>query len=221
MILARDLIIDAIPPLKTSDSGLKALSWMEEFRVSHLPIVNNEDFLGLISEDDILNLNSPEEPIGNHPLSLMRPFVKEEQHIYDVIKLLDSLKVTLVPVLDEDNHYMGIITLPDLMHRIASLGAIQDPGGVIVLELNHNDYLFSEIAHIIESNDAVILSSYITSESESNKMELTIKVNKADVSRILAAFYRHNYNVKASFHQTEFTDQLRNRYDSFMNYLNI
>jgi acetoin utilization protein AcuB len=221
MILARDIITDAIPPLKTSDTGLKALSWMEEFRVFHLPIVNGTEFLGLISEEDILNLNSPEEPIGNHPLSLLRPFVKEDQHIYDVVKLIDKIKVTLIPVLDEEDKYMGLITLPDLMNRIASIGAIQDPGGVIVLELNINDYSLSEIAHIIESNDATILSSYITSHYDSKKMELTMKVNKTDLSRILAAFYRHNYNVKASFHQTEFTDQLKNRFDSFMNYLNI
>jgi acetoin utilization protein AcuB len=220
-MLVRELITDAVPPLKTSDTGLKALSWMEEFRVSHLPIVNNVDFLGLISEEDILNLNSPEEPIGNHPLSLLRPFVIENQHVYDAIKLLDKLKITLIPVLDEEQHYLGLITLSDLMQKIASIAAIQDPGGIIILELNNNDFSLSEIAHIVESNDATVLSSYLTSIPNSTKLELTLKISKTDVSRILAAFYRYNYLVKATFHQTEFTDQLKNRYDSFMNYLNI
>ena len=221
MMLARDLITDAIPPLKTSDTGLKALSWMEEFKVFHLPIVNNVDFLGLISEEDILNLNAPEDPIGNHPLSLMRPYVKEDQHIYDVLKLIDKLKTTIVPVLDEEDHYMGLITLTDLMHHMSGIASIQDPGGIIVLELNNNDYSLSEIAHIVEGDDASIISSYITSEPESRKMELTIKVSKADVTRILSSFYRHNYTVKASFHQSEFSDNMKNRFDSFMNYLNI
>lgn len=220
-MLIKEYISDSVPPLKTSDTGLKALSWMEEFKVSHLPIVNNVDFLGLITEEDILNMNTPEEPIGNHTLSLMRPFVFDYQHMYDAIKLLDNLKLTLIPVLNEDEQYVGLVTMTDLLHKIASIAAIQDPGGLIILELNQKDFSMTEIAHLVESNDALILSSYITSEPNSNKLELTLKVNKTDVSRILASFYRHEYYVKATFHQTEFTDQLKNRYDSFMNYLNI
>jgi acetoin utilization protein AcuB len=220
-MIAQNLISDAIPPLKTSDTGLKALSWMEEFRVSHLPIVNNVDFLGLISEEDILNLNAPEEPIGNHPLSLLRPFVTEDQHVYDILKLIHKLKITIIPVLDKDNQYVGLITLTDLMQKVAEMASIQDPGGVIILELNIHDYALSEIAHIVEQEDGMILSSYITSEPDSTKLELTLKINKTDLSRILSSLYRHNYTVKASFHQSEFTDDLRNRFDSLMNFLNI
>lgn len=220
-MIVRDLISDVIPPLKTSDTGLKALSWMEEFKVTHLPIVKGVDFLGLISEEDILNLNDPEQSIGNHKLSLMRPYVIDVQHFYDAVKLADRIQTSLVPVLDEQEHYLGIITLYDLLHTLASTGAIQDPGGIIVLEMNHNDMHMSEIVHIIESNDGLVLSSYITSAPQSSKLELTLKINKSDISRILSAFYRYNYVVKASYNQTEFPDQMKNRFDSFMNYLNI
>src|SRR5437667_6621124 len=119
-MLAGDLIKDTIPPLKTSDTGLKALSWMDEFRVSHLPIVNNENFLALISEEDILNLNAPEEPLGNHPISLRRPFVSEQNHVYEVLKLVAKLKITVVPVLDEKENYLGLITMSDLVQSLAS-----------------------------------------------------------------------------------------------------
>ena len=220
-MFARDLISDAIPPLKTSDTGVKALSWMEEFRVSHLPIVNNVDFLGLISEEDILNLNTPDQPLGNHPLSLLRPFVLESQHIYEILKVLEKLKISVIPVLDEEQHYNGLITLPDLMHSIASMYSVDYPGGIIILEINANNYSLSEISHIVESNDASVISSYITSRPDSAMMEVTLKINKTDLTRILASFYRHNYDVKASYHESEFTDELKNRSDYLMNYLNM
>ena len=89
-MIAEDLISREIPPLRTSDTGLKAVSWMEEFKIFHLPIVNHTDFLGLISEEDIYNLNTPEEPLGNHQLSLTRPYVRNHQHIYEVIKLVSG-----------------------------------------------------------------------------------------------------------------------------------
>ncbi|MEI6816961.1 MAG: CBS domain-containing protein [Bacteroidota bacterium] len=220
-MLASELIKDLIPPLKTSDTGLKALNWMEEFKVTHLPIVNKEDFLGIISEDDILALNKPEEPIGNHALSLMRAFVKDEQHVYEVIKLITKMKLTLVPVLDAKERYLGVITLPDLMDAMATLISVNSPGGIIMLELNINDYSLSEIAQIVESNGASILSLYVNPNQDSTKMGLTIKVNKMDVTRILATFNRYEYDVKATYQESEFNEDMQDRYDSFMNYLNI
>ena len=166
-MLASELIKDIIPPLKTSDTGLKALDWMEEFKVTHLPIVNKEDFLGVISEDDILALNKPDEPIGNHSLSLMRQFIKEDQHIYEAIKLITKMKLSLVPVLDVNEHYLGVITLPDLVEAMATLTSVNSPGGIIMLELNINDYSLSEIAQIVESNGASILSLYVNPHPDS------------------------------------------------------
>lgn len=220
-MIAEELITDSIVPLKTSDTGLKALSMMEEYRVSHLPIVNNEEFLGLISDTDIYDFNSPESPLWNHQLSLIKPFVSRDQHIYDVIKLISTEKLSLVPVLDEKLNYLGVITLSNLMQRLSKIGAIDNPGGIIILELNVNDYSLTEIASIIESNDAKILSCYVTSPKDSTKLELTLKVNKTDIAPILQTFNRYNYFVKAHYHETEFIDDLRNRFDSLMSYLNI
>ena len=100
-MIARQLITHEIIPLKTSDSGTDALNLMDEFKVTHLPIVNVESFLGLVSEQDIYNLNNPNEPLGNHKLSLEHPYVEENQHVYDVLKLVYKYGLTLIPVLDE------------------------------------------------------------------------------------------------------------------------
>ena len=221
-MLAKDLISDVIPALRTSDSGQKALYWMDIFRISHLPIVNNEDFLGLISDKDIYDLNMADEPIGNHSLSLFSPYVTLDQHIFEVIEMASRLNLSVVPVLDHNNHYMGLITMDHLIHYFGDLSALKQPGGIIVLEINANDYSLTEIAQIVESNDAKILSLYINSHSNSMKMEVNIKISRKELTSIIQTFNRYSYVVKASFMDENDLDSLyENRYEQFMKYLSI
>jgi CBS domain-containing protein len=221
-MLAKDLISDIVPALRTSDTGLTALNWMEVFRVSHLPVVNNTELLGLISDVDIYDLNTAEEPIGNHNLSLAVISVKYDQHIYEVINLISKFKLSVVPVLDEHEKYIGLITLHDLLQNFAHLTAAQNPGGIIILEVNQNDYSVTEIANIIESNDAKILSLYITSPVDSVRLEITIKINRMDIASIIQTFNRYNYDIKASYLDDEELDDLfQSRFDLFMKYLSI
>lgn len=220
-MIAKELISNDIAPLHTSDTALQALSWMEEYRVSHLPIVNNIDFLGLISEEDIYKISDFEEPVGNHLLSISKQYVFGNQHLYDVIKTISSQHLTLLPVLNESRQYLGVITISDLVTSISEMAAVENPGGIIVLELNQNDYSLSEITQIIESNEAKILSLYITSHPDTTKIELTIKVNKMDIRPIIQTFNRYDYTIKASFAEAEYYDDLLDRYNSLMNYLNI
>ncbi len=220
-MLAKDLITDEIPPLKTSDTGLMAINWMDEFKVSQLPIVNKHEYLGLISDTDILDLNITDDELGKCKLSLLRPFVFENQHVYEVIKMVSSLKLTVLPVLNEHQQYLGLIPVTALMQHFSTLAATREPGGIVVLEMNVHDYSMTQIAQIIEGNDGKILSSYLNPLPDSTRIEVTLKINKEDLSAILQTFYRYNYNVKASFHQSEFSEDMKNRYDSFMNYINI
>lgn len=222
-MFAKQLITDDIIPLKTSDSGAYALNWMDENKVSHLPIVNDVEFLGLISDEDIFTLNNFEEALGNHQLSLASPFVYEDQHLFEIIKIIAEHKLTLLPVLDKKNRYIGSITSQSLTQRLSKIMAVENPGGIIVLDVNNNDYSLSQIAQIVESNDAKILSLCITSEEDSTKMEVAIKVNTKEIAPILQTFNRYNYNVKAFYTDNENTnvEDLKDRFDSFMNYLNI
>lgn len=219
-MIAEELISNKIPPLKTSDSGLKAFSWMEEFRISHLPIVNHQELLGVISEEDIFDLNSPEEPLGNHRLSLQKPYVRNYQHIYEVIKLVADLNLSLVPVLDEQDKYLGVITLPDLIKKLAELSSIKDNGAILVLEMNVRDYNLSQIAQIVESNDCRILSVYINTIPDSTKMDVILKLNRTDIRGVIATFNRYNYIVKASYNEVGY-DEMNERFDLLMNYLNM
>ena len=219
---AKDLISDIVPSLKTSDTGIQALSWMEIFRISHLPIVNNKEFLGLISDTDIYDLNMADEPIGNHKLSLFSPFVTDNQHIYEVIELVAQLKLSVIPVLNEKKEYLGLITLHDLLQGFSKITAVDKHGAIIVLEMNVNDFSLTEVAQIIESENIKILSLYVSDSESSTKIDVTIKINTSDASRVLQSFNRYNYTVKGSYMEDNDMDSLyQNRFDEFMRYLNI
>lgn len=220
-MLAQDLISYDIAAVKTSDTGLEALNWMVFYKVSHLPIVNNKKFLGLIAEDDIYDLNDPEEPIGNHRLSLFRPYVYPYQHPYEVLEVASRLRLTVIPVINEENEYLGMIKMMDLMHFFARLSAIEKQGGIIILDMHMNDYSLSEIAQIVESNEAKILSTYVESKPESVRMEVTLKLNVSDLTSIIQTFNRYDYEVKASFMDVDKHEDLYNsRFDHLMRYLN-
>ncbi len=220
-MIARQLISGIIPLLKTSDTGEHAISWMQEFNVSHLPIVNNEQFLGLISEDDILDMNDLFEPIGNHQLSLFRPFVKDNVHLFEIIKVATELNLTLIPVIDKNENYVGVITLQTIVQEFGKLNGLSETGGILVLEMNKNDYSLSEIARIVESNNAFILCNYVSTHAESTKIEVTLKLNVSDLRHIIATFERFEYTIAASYQQEEYFDRLKDHFDSLMNYLNI
>jgi predicted transcriptional regulator len=220
-MLARELISDIVTALKTSDTGTQALAWMEVFRIKHLPIVNHREFLGLISDADIYDLNNADEPVGNHSLSLKKPYVTEDQHIYEVIELLSRLELTLVPVLNHENQYLGVITQEELTQHFAHLSAMQQPGGIIELEMNERDYSLAEISQIVESNNARILSLYVSSNGEKSKLRVTLKINLTDLTSVIETFVRYNYTVVASHMIDEDLDEFyQERFDVFLKYLN-
>ena len=217
----KELLSETIAPLNPTDSAAFALGIMDEFKISHLPIVQNATFLGLISDTDIYNFNNFEEPVGNHNLSLGKVFVTENQHIYDGITLFSSLSLSLLPVVTGNDQYVGIITQSDLIKHLAGIFAINNPGGVIILEINEKDYYLTEIAKIVESNDAKVLSLSLDSYPDSTKLEVTLKLNRMDIESILQTFNRYNYSVKASFSENSNYESLKERFDSLMNYLNV
>lgn len=219
---ARELISDIVPALKTSDTGSKALNWMEFFKISHLPIINNQELLGVISDTDIYDHNMSEEAIGSHRLSLMKPFVYENQHIYEIIDVFARLKMTILPVLSREKTYEGVITLQDIVAYFSELAAVDSPGAIIVLQMATHDYSLTQIAQIVESNDTKILSLYTKTLENSTKLEVTLKLNKIDITNVIRTFERYDYTIKNSFMENDTLDQMyQNRYDEFMNYLNI
>ncbi len=219
-MIAGNLVSNDIIPLRTSDTGNEALAIMSEFGVRHLPIVNNKQLLGVLSEDEILNYDV-DEAVGSYSLSLYRPYVSENDHLYEVMKVLADPNLTLVPVIDDEKNYIGYISQDDLINYFARTAPFTEPGSIIVLEMSKRDYSLSEISRIVESEGATILSSFVTSSYDSYYVEVTIKINRPEIRRILATFDRFNYKIKASFLEASYSDSLQERYDMLMTYLNV
>lgn len=218
-MIARDLITDEIPPLKHTDTGTIALRWMDEFKVSHLPVLKNDNYVGLISESDILDRMNLDETLDKLFDHLPRPYVLETAHIYEVLFRVSEHKISVIPILKEDESYAGCTSIQQLLSMIANTGSIKESGGIIVLEVNQVDYSLAQIAQIVESNNARILSSYIMSTPDSTKLEVTLKINQIELDRIIRTFERYDYVISASYQKSNFEDDLQLRYDALINYL--
>ena len=220
-MIAEELISNVIPPLKTSDTVQKALERMTEFKLYHLPIVNETQFLGLVSEEELIEVRDQQLPIGSLSLTLLNPFVFKDAHIYDVIRLFNQLQLSLVPVLDVNKNYLGVVSINNLLAYNAETYAVKELGGIIVLEISNRNNSLAHMAQIVEADNAQILSSYVSSFPNSTKLEITLKINKTELSGIIASFERYNYDVKAVFNNTQNDDGSTDRFNSFMNYLNV
>jgi len=218
---ARDLISETLPPLKMTDTGNRALAWMTDFQVRHLPLVDDGQFQGLLTEEDIYDFNNPEAAIGTHPLSLRKPSVRAEEHIYEVVKTAVNLQLTVIPVIDEEEDYLGVVTLETLLKQFAQTGAMTEPGTILEVEIPKRDYSLSHVAQIVESENTRILSSYITSRPNAEAIDVTLKLNIQNPERIIAHFNRYGYHVKAHYQESEYIDTLQERYDALMSYLNV
>jgi len=217
---AKDLISEVIPSLNTNDTGIKALNWMEVFKISHLPIVKEDELLGVISDIDIYDFNIADHKIQEYKLSLYKPFVFENQHIYEIIEMVSRLKLSIIPVLDQTNKYLGVITLHDLVKYFAELLAVNSAGAVIVLEMNIQNYSLTQIANIIEGNNAKILSLYVKNSDDISKIEVTIKVNTDNLNSIIQTLTRYDYDIKGSYMEDELSKQIfDDRFETFLSYL--
>lgn len=219
-MIASELISSEVIPLKTSDTGEAALIVMADFLVKHLPIVNNTQLLGVLSEDDILN-NPIAEHVGSYKLGQSKAYVSHKEHLFEIMRAMAENELTMIPVIDDDGNYMGLITQEDLLQFYAKSFSFSEPGGILLLELAKRDYVLSEIARLVESDNGIILSSFITTGADPNIAYLTLKINKRDLESIKATFNRFGYIIKGSFVEEEYYDSLRDRYDMLMNYLDV
>jgi len=221
-LLAESLISDVVPSVKSTDTGQQALNWMDVFRVSHLPVVKNTQYIGLISDKLIYDLNLLEVPVEEQIDKLNTTHVHKTQHIFEVAILMYKLKLSVIPVLDVDHYYLGAITLYDLARRFASYFSLQEIGGVIILEVNVNDYSMTEISRIVETNHTKILSFFMNRVAGSSKLDVVLKLDQEDLSAVIETFLRYDYNVKGVYlDDSKLTDLYKDRYDQFMKFMDI
>jgi predicted transcriptional regulator len=218
-MMASAFIDPSIVPLKISDSVAVAIDFFKEFSVRQLPVVQDNICIGILSLDEI------EEELADIPvldfINLSYSFASTYDHIYEVMRAISEQSVTLFPIIDENNNYLGCITLASLFKNYVNCAAFSQPGSIVVLEMDKKNYSLAEIARIVESENKVILSSLLSSNAESDRLEITLKLNSAQIQNLLSTFERFGYNIKAIFDEEDVKDTLKNRYESLMTYLNV
>jgi CBS domain-containing protein len=198
---------------------MHVLNLMDELRVNDLPVVENGMFVGLANESDFLNAEVYQGEVQAE-LDLLKVSVLPETHVLDVLKVVSENDITVVPVVDEGNNYLGSITSADLLDHLAEMLGVHRDGGIIVLQMLERDHSIQQIARIIEENNAKILSLTVLPATEGN-IEMHIKIDSPDLNPILQSLERFNYTVLSKFQAAQFDNELRDRYDELMRYLNM
>jgi CBS domain-containing protein len=218
---AKNLIAHDIPALSLEQTGRDAFHLLSDYHVKHLPVVNGTQLAGILSEEDIFN-HKLYEPVGEYDFSMLRHYaVREQEHIFEVMRVMGENRLTVIPVIDDAGNYVGLISQNDLLRYFATTAAFTETGAVLVLEMSRRDYSMTTIARIIEEEDVKILSAFVTSGSDPEMLELTLKLNRHDLGKAIASLERHEYLVKEQFGGLEYADEMKERFDSFMNYLNL
>ena len=220
-MLTGNLQTQTLPYLRLSDKVYQALELMNENHVGHLPIVEGDKYLGMISEQDLSEAENDRSTLEQFQQSISVASVKEDEHVLKAIQIAVENGLTVVPIVGEDNVLLGVVTYPDLLKYSSEFMSLNDPGGLIVLEMDSKNYSSNEVSRLVESNDAQITQLNTSIDPKTGLMEVTIKINKLEVSDIVSTFQRHDYNVKYFFGEELYENELRTNYDNLMNYLRI
>jgi predicted transcriptional regulator len=220
-MLTRELQSQSLPYLHLHDKIYQALQLMNDNHVTHLPIVEGEKYIGIISEEDLLQVDNDHAELETMQQSFGNASVKSNDHFLKTIQVAAENGLSVVPVVTNDNEIIGAVVYNDLLKYASEFMSLNEPGGLIVLEMEGHQYSFNEISKLVETNDAQITQLNTSNDSETGMMEVTIRINKPEVSDIVATFQRYDYNVKYFFGEELYANELRSNYDNLMNYLKI
>ncbi|HWB94223.1 MAG TPA: CBS domain-containing protein [Puia sp.] len=220
-MLNKEIISAAIPSLHLSDPVSQALDLMADFHVTHLPVVVEDKLAGLVSEDDLLNVENDDVLLAQLQASFSRIAAHADAFFYEAVQLVNENGLTLIPVISRESEYAGAIIATDLLKYLGRVSGVNDLGGIIVLEMEKVSFSFTEISKLVETNDAQIIQLNTYTDAVSGNFYITLRINKAEISDIVSTFQRYEYQVKYYFGEELYENELRNNYDHLMNYLNI
>jgi CBS domain-containing protein len=220
-MLTGELQSQALPWLHLHDKVYQALQMMNDNHVTHLPVVDGEKYIGIISEDDLLQAENDHAELETMSQSFNNASVRNDEHFLKAIQVAAENALSVVPVINNENEIAGVVAYSDLLKYASGFMSLSEPGGVIVLEMESLHYSFKDISKIVESNDAQITQLNTSTDPETGLMQVTIKINKPEVSDLVASFQRYEYNVKYFFGEEIYANEIRTNYDNLMNYLGI
>jgi len=220
-MLTIELINNNIPRLKLQDTVSKALQLINDFRVTHLAVVADDKYLGLISEEDLLDAEEEKMPIELMQETFIDAAVHDNEHFLTAVTFCNQYDTSVVPVINEERELAGVITNTDLLKALGNFAGTNEIGGIIVLEMERSQFAISEISRIAESNDATILHLNTTVHPETGMLTVSIHTNKKEIASIVATFERYDYDVIYYFGNENFENEIHTNYRHLMNYLDI
>jgi predicted transcriptional regulator len=219
-MLASQILHTGFPSLHLEDRVSLALQLMDEYNVQHLPVLSQEHYVGLIAKSDLLDVDE-DQTIATIQDQFANLSIKGEEHFLVALKMAADREVSLVAVINEQSELLGVITLSNLIQQLSHFVGNEDKGGLIVLEISKRNYSFGEISRLVETNDALITQCNTFTEPESGLIIITLKVNKIEVSAIVATFQRYDYAVRYYFGEESYTNELKDNYNHLLAYLNV
>lgn len=221
-MLAAELIDPMLPALKPTDSVGQALDWMQEHRIGQLVLTDQTDYLGIVSEELLLDIGDDQRPLTSILHLFEQVYVYEGQHLYEVLGLVMQQRMDVVAVLNEGREFIGTVSTSELLRQFAQELGVQESGAVLILSLNERDYSMAEISRLVESNNVKIISSYFSSAAYGmpDRSRLTLKLNRQDVTAVIATLERFGYQIEAAFANTPIESIDQDRLDSLLRYLN-
>ncbi len=218
----QDNILNDIQPLQVETGITEILDLMEELKYGHLPVVDAErQYLGLVCEDDLLEADGSDDGLSQHMRFLHQYAIHPEANLFEALKVVGQGNLSMLPVVSKEREYLGYLSPLELIQDMGRQLTFTESGSVLVLEIPTRDYQLSQISQIIESEDARIIGFHLTASETPESLNLALKINQPDISRILQSLERYNYKVLLVFHESMIDDGMADRYASFMNYLNI
>ncbi|MDH6305802.1 CBS domain-containing protein [Parabacteroides sp. PF5-5] len=220
-MLLKDFITKDFPVLKSFDTGEYALSMMDELKVKQLPCVDNDGiYKSLLSEKELLVLPDLSAPIGEP--SLFAPGITEQGHLHEVIARMSRYKLCLLPVVNDEGKYVGVFTRDRLIDALAEFCSVEAPGSIIILEMFPQDYVLSDIARIVEANNAHVLNLLNSVDQDTGRLHITIKIDLDDATPVIRSFERFNYTVLYHYMEKGMVDEvLQQRMNELLYYMNL
>jgi hypothetical protein len=193
---------------------------MDDFDILHIAIVDHNKYLGIISKDDLLDADDNtiiKAMAGN----MLQKAVKGTDHFLSALRLASENNLSLVPVISNEQEWLGAIPSIELLKAATQFTGAEEPGALIVLEMERKSYSFGEISRLVETNDAYITQFNTSFETATGLLIVSIKINKVEVSDILSTFQRYEYSVRYFIGEEHYENELRYNYDNLMSYLKV
>jgi len=215
----RDYIINDVKPLNVNDYIKDAQLLFNQLTYSHIPLKKDEIYMGCISETDAHCFES-DKLISEYLYTIEGFYARNNSPWLDVLESFAQNDTNIMPVLDEKNNYLGYYELNDIISLFNKTPFFSEPGGILIVEKGYNDYSFSEISQIVESNNAKLLGAFI-SKMENDVVQITIKIGNSGLNDIIQTFRRYSYNIISGHEEDDFIKILKDRSDYLNKYLNL